>query len=166
MKPQDNFGGLLSSDKLKGFASANDGRNDFSVNFEYDFSAELSTIKNANNSYDYDSQDRTIRPIKKVDQPLEGSKSHHRTKSSTSKMRPNMGSSKVRSPTKSSHLGSKFELLARPDVAYREHSVEDYSDLFIDNDNVFNHRVNQAVNKVWETMFSILFGEKAKMKRE
>ena len=37
---------------------------------------------------------------------------------------------------------SKFALPSRPAFMYREHSVEDYSDLFVDNDSIFDRRLN------------------------
>jgi hypothetical protein len=142
LQPHDNFGGLLSSDKLKAFASGGDERNDFS-NYADETGGELMTIKGFNDSYDYDSQEKTIRPIRKPQKSIDAPKSHHRAKSSTNKLPANFASPKARSPPK-----SKFELPARPDLAYREQSVEDYSDLFEESDKVFDHRVSQAVKKV------------------
>ncbi len=37
---------------------------------------------------------------------------------------------------------TKFELPPRPDIIYREQSVEDYSDLLADNDSVFDNKPN------------------------
>ncbi|KAJ4267605.1 Protein kinase of the Mitotic Exit Network [Fusarium torreyae] len=139
LKPQDNFGGLLSSDRLKAFASVNDGRND-SNTYDDDFEGELMTIKGPNHWSDNDLQEQTIRPLpKKPVKATEPVKTHSRNKSSTSKA---VGAGRTRSPTKT-HL-NKFELPSRPDLVYREHSVEDFSDLFVDNDSVFTHNVNQA----------------------
>ncbi|KAF4971349.1 hypothetical protein FSARC_1781 [Fusarium sarcochroum] len=140
LKPQDNFGGLLSSDRLKAFASVNDGRND-SNTYDDDFEGELMTIKGPNHWSDNDPQEQTIRPLpKKPTKAPEPLKGHSRNKSSTSKAA--VGAGRTRSPTKT-HL-NKFELPSRPDLVYREHSVEDFSDLFLDNDSVFTGNVNQA----------------------
>ncbi|KAM5380926.1 hypothetical protein ACJZ2D_003235 [Fusarium nematophilum] len=142
LKPQDNFGGLLSSDRLKAFASVNDGRNDSSA-YDDDFDGELMTIKGPNHWHDNDPQEQTIRPLpRRPSKPMDQPKSHSRNKSSSSKA---VGSGRTRSPTKS-HF-NKFELPSRPDVVYREQSVEDFSDLFVDNDSVFTHKVNQAVRR-------------------
>ncbi|KAJ4326541.1 Protein kinase of the Mitotic Exit Network [Fusarium piperis] len=141
LKPQDNFGGLLSSDRLKAFASVNDGRNDSST-YDDDFEGELMTIKGPNHWQDNDPQEQTIRPLPKKTTKTPEPKSHSRNKSSSSRA---VGSGRTRSPTKS-HF-NKFELPSRPDVVYREHSVEDFSDLFVDNDSVFTHKVNQAVRR-------------------
>ncbi|GJN78431.1 hypothetical protein PLIIFM63780_001925 [Purpureocillium lilacinum] len=151
LKPQDNFGGLLSSDKLKAFASSSDGRTD-SSNYDDDFEGELLTIKGPSSRYrDLDSQEHTIRPIPKKTAPKAAeTPKHHRTKSSSGKQPLAVlpGPSASRSPPKS-HLGSIFELPTRPDLGYREQSTDDYSDLFVDNDSVFGRGVNQAVNKLF-----------------
>lgn len=157
LKGQDNFGGLLSSDKLKAFASINDSRND-SATYDDDFEGELMTIKGADHFLDTESQEQTIRPIprKVAEKPAEASKGHRRSKTSPSKsvgLVP--GTTRPRSPSKPSLGSNKFELPARPDLAYREQSVEDYSDLFLD-DNVFDRRVNQAVKKA-STLGSFIY---------
>lgn len=147
LKPQDNFGGLLSSDRLKAFASVNDGRND-SSNYDEDFEGELMTIKGPHHWHDNDPQEQTIRPLpKKTEKPMEQHRSHHRNKSSVSKTAVFTRPGHTKSPSKP-HLRSQFELPSRPSVVYREQSIEDFSDLFVDNDNVFNHGVNPALNKV------------------
>ena len=120
----------------------NDARND---SYDEDFSGELLTIKGSNHSYDYDSLEKTIRPMKKTDP----SGSHVRTNSSISKLPANNenGQPLVRSPPKS-HQGNKFELPSRPDLVFREQSIEDYSDLFLESDQVFDHGVAQALQTV------------------
>ncbi|RBR23892.1 uncharacterized protein FIESC28_03361 [Fusarium coffeatum] len=144
LKPQDNFGGLLSSDRLKAFASINDGRNE-SNTYDDDFEGELMTIKGLGQWQDSsDLQEQTIRPTpRKATRVPDPVKAHTRNKSSSSKA---VGGGRTRSPTKS-NLNNKFELPSRPDLAFREHSVEDFSDLFVDSDNVFTHNPNQAVRR-------------------
>jgi hypothetical protein len=144
LKPQDNFGGLLSSDRLKAFASVNDGRNETST-FDDEFEGELMTIKGPSHYHDMDLQEETIRPTpRKVDKSADASKSHHRVKSGSNKAL--FAASPSKSPSKS-NLGSKFELPPRLDLVYREHSTEDYSDVFEENDNDFDQRISQAVQK-------------------
>lgn len=109
------------------------------------------TIKGPDHYLDTESQEQTIRPIprKVAESPVAPIRGHRRSKTSPGKsvgLTP--GPTRPRSPTKPSLGSNKFELPARPDLAYREQSVEDYSDLFVDNDNVFDSRVNQAVKKV------------------
>jgi hypothetical protein len=150
LKPQDNFGGLLSSDKLKSFASLNDSRNE-SNSYDDDFDGELMTIKGPSHFHDIDSQEQTIRPTpRRPEKPSVASpRAHHvRGKSSTSRAVGSQitSSHQHKSPPKS-HF-NKFELPSRPDLYYREQSVEDYSDLFVDNDNVFAQKPNQVDKKV------------------
>lgn len=153
LKPQDNFGGLLSSDKLKAFASI-DTRNDSSA-YDDDFEGELMTIKGPQHFQDFDSLDRTIRPLprKKSDKFADPTKPPSPSKSSSPRKASHARKpSHAKSPSKS-HLGgggggNRFELPARPDLAYREQSVEDYSDLFFDSDHVFDQRVDPFAKKV------------------
>lgn len=148
LKPQDNFGGLLSNDKLKAFASINDERGD-SNHYDEDFEGELLTIRGLSHYQEIDPQEQTIRPFtRKPEKVVEPPKSHHRAKSSSSKAMP----SRPKSPQKT-HV-NKFELPPRPDLAYREQSVDDYSDLFVD-DNVFDSHVNQAVKKVRTRLLNV-----------
>lgn len=149
LKPQDNFGGLLSADRLKAFASTMD-LNNSSENYDDDFEGELLTIKVAKQCHDDDALEKTIRPItRKIERSQDPVKSHSRkhsrnfSRSSTAPV--SLGG---RSPTKPNFGGSKIELPARPDLVYREESVEDFSDLQFDNDHVFSKGLNLAVKRV------------------
>ncbi|KAF0323990.1 cell division control protein [Colletotrichum asianum] len=146
LKPQDNFGGLLSADKLKAFASITDPRND-SESYDDDFEGEPLTIKGPRfNDIDY--QEQTIRPTprKKSDKYADPMKLQSPPKSSPRKHSRN--SSRPKSPSKQQLGPSKFEIPAPPDLAYREQNVDDYSDLFFDNDTVFNdNKLNPFVKK-------------------
>lgn len=147
LKPQDNFGGLLSSDRLKAFASVNDGRND-SSNYEDDFEGELMTIKGPHHWQDIDPQEQTIRPLpKRTEKPIDTPKSHHRNKSTSTRTTGLPGQGRTKSPTKP-YFANRFELPSRPETVYREQSIEDFSDLFVDNDSVFTRQPNQADKKV------------------
>ncbi|PHH69933.1 hypothetical protein CDD80_6349 [Ophiocordyceps camponoti-rufipedis] len=151
LKPQDNFGGLLSSERLKAFAT--DGRTDGASD---DFEGELLTIKGpTSRSRDFDSQEHTIRPlpVAKAAAALAAStsaaattsKTHQRPKSSYGSLAP---APELLSSSVSSRPSPRrtFELPSRPEAAYREQSVEDYSDLFIDNDSVFSKRAVRAAD--------------------
>ncbi|TVY50017.1 Cytokinesis protein [Lachnellula occidentalis] len=140
-KPQDNFGGLLSSDRLKAFASF-DATNDESDNWDNNFEGDLMTIKGPHKNVEPDGFDlETIRPyrvkptvITQDLKPPPTPKSHSRKTSSSAPPRP-------KSPVKS-HVETKFALPARPAALYREQSVDDYSDIFVDNDNLFDRRLD------------------------
>jgi hypothetical protein len=139
IKGQDNFGGLLSGDRLKAFASI-DGQREDSENWDENFEGELLTIKGPRHWSEIDPQEQTIRPLpRKTEKPVE-SKPHqgHKRQKSSKASGPNAPQPK--SPAKS-QFGNKFQLPPRPDVVYREQSVEDYSDLFADNDHVFNNKL-------------------------
>ena len=144
IKGQDNFGGLLSSDRLKAFASIDAQRED-SENWDGDFGGELLTIKGPRQWSDIDPQEQTIRPVpKKAEKPAEPKpqQGHKRQKSKAAAPTISQPKSPVRA-----QFGNKFQLPPRPDLLYREQSVEDYSDLFDDNDQVFNNRLS-IVTKV------------------
>ncbi|KAK0719747.1 hypothetical protein B0H67DRAFT_599402 [Lasiosphaeris hirsuta] len=142
IKGQDNFGGLLSGDRLKAFASI-DASRDESENWDENFEGELLTIKGPRHWSEIDPQEQTIRLLpRKAEKLIEPkpTQGHRRQKSkATSSDAPQQPKSPVKS-----QFGAKFELPPRPDVLYREQSVEDYSDLFADNDSVFSHRLSLA----------------------
>lgn len=135
IKGQDNFGGLLSADRLKAFASIDDSRSQLE-SWDDTFEGGLLTIKGPRHHLpEIDTQEQTIRPLPKKADKAEEPKPQHGHRRQRSKASP-PGPSQARSPVKA-HLGGKFELPSRPDLIYREQSVEDYSDLFADNDSVF-----------------------------
>ncbi|QYS97640.1 Protein kinase [Trichoderma simmonsii] len=149
LRPQDNFGGLLSADKLKAFASVNDLRGDVN-NYDNDFEGDMMTIKGPNNELYQESQEQTIRPVSRrmtASKPASPPKVVHQASRPTLSQAvtsPNL--SRTKSPPKP-HFGNKFELPPRPGAIYREQSSEDYSDLFSDDDSVFDQKVHQAVRK-------------------
>ncbi|KAI1394306.1 cell division control protein [Hypoxylon trugodes] len=137
VKPQDHFGGMLSADRLKAFASIDSSR-DISASWDNDYGGELMTMNKLHPIQDEDPLEKTIRPnwkmAAKPDKPVE---SKPQSSKSSPRKRPPSGHHKQKSQPKN-QLGSRFQLPPRPDVVYREQSVEDYSDLFDDNDSVFN----------------------------
>jgi hypothetical protein len=142
IKGQDNFGGLLSGDRLKAFASIDAQRED-SENWDSQFEGELVTVKGLGHWSEIDPQEETIRPLPKKTERIRESRirvpehqGHRRQRSS----RGGSHASQPKSPVRP--LGTKFELPPRPDVIYREQTTEDYSDLFADNDHVFDRRLS------------------------
>ncbi|RDW60891.1 cell division control protein-like protein 15 [Coleophoma cylindrospora] len=140
LKPHDNFGGLLSSDKLKAFASF-ESANDDSENWDDNFEGDLITIKGPQRSAEADTHElETIRPYRMKPavandlKPGVAPKTQPRKLSSNPPLRP-------RSLVKP-QAESKFVLPSRPALMYTEQSIDDYSDLFIDNDNVFDRRLD------------------------
>jgi hypothetical protein len=140
-KPHDNFGGMLSSDRLKAFASF-DVPNDENDNWDNNFEGDLVTIKGPHKSIETDSHElETIRPYRikpiVVTQDIRPSVETKMASRKPSRSEP----PRPRSPIKA-QVGQKFVLPARPAAMYREQSVEDYSDLFVDNESVFDRRLD------------------------
>lgn len=137
LKGQDNFGGLLSSDRLKAFASSAD-LHDGSENYDDDFEGELSTIKVPGQSLAYgDAQEKTLRPInKRAEKAQEPSKppSHRSSRTFTRSSTAPVFSEPV--PPGKSQFGGRLELPSRPDLAFPE-TAEDYSDLQVDGERMF-----------------------------
>ncbi|RYP89873.1 hypothetical protein DL770_004025 [Monosporascus sp. CRB-9-2] len=147
IKPQDHFGGMLSADRLKAFASVDNSR-DASSNSESDFGGELVAPKRPQQTQEDESQEKTIRPNWKTPaKPAKKADSKPTQSSRTPSPRKRSSGSHQRqksSQTKNVSRGSKFQLPSRPDVVYREQSVEDYSDLFDDSESIFNQRLGLA----------------------
>jgi hypothetical protein len=137
LKPHDNFGGLFSSDKLKSFASVEEPAGTENENWDDNFEGDLMTIKGPFKQVETDTRELdTIKPaLNKPDvRPAMGSKSHTRKQSASTSQRPK-SSAKEKAET-------KFALPSRPAAMYREQSVEDYSDILIENENRFDRRLD------------------------
>lgn len=142
LKPQDNFGGMLSADKLKQFASIDESS--VRENWDDNFEGDLQTVKQSRQFFDQDPQEQTIRPTpRRSSKSAEASNNKHGHKRSRSKQVSNPSVPLLpRSPKPP--LGSKFELPLRPEAIYREQSQEDFSDLFPDNENLFGRKSSRA----------------------
>jgi len=149
-KPHDNFGGLLSSDRLKAFASS-DMPNDENDNWDNNFEGDLVTIKPPRRNIEPDTHElETIRPyrvkptiITQEVKPAVAAKSSPRKTSASS---PRKTSASVpprpKSPVKAQAENKFLIPHKRPASLFREQTVEDYSDLFVDNDSFFDRRLN------------------------
>jgi serine/threonine protein kinase len=139
-KPQDNFGGKLSSDHLKSFASFDVSSNESGLNTN-NFFGESATIRGPRKVSDTQNsfEPETIRPYKVkptvVTQNLKPSKVPKGTIRKTSASVP----PRPKSPVKS-QAENKFVHPARPTRLFRESSVDDYSDLIVENDKAFDRR--------------------------
>ncbi|KAI1274566.1 hypothetical protein F5Y07DRAFT_372767 [Xylaria sp. FL0933] len=141
IKPHDYFGGLLSADRLKAFASIDNSR-DMSSNWDLDQGGELMTMKKVQPIQDEDPLQKTIRPNWKMAARPERSDDSPRPRTSRTSPRKRSASSHHRHHARAKSSVSKFELPSHPDMAYREQSVEDYSDIFADNDGVFSQKLS------------------------
>ncbi|KAH9223611.1 cell division control protein-like protein 15 [Leptodontidium sp. 2 PMI_412] len=140
-KPHDNFGGMFSSDRLKAFASF-DMTNDENDNWDNNFEGDLVTIKGPRKVIEPDNHElETIRPYRVkptvVTQDIKPAVALKPPSRKTSRSDP----PRPKSPVKA-QAEHKFALPERPAAMYREHSVEDYSDLFIDNESIFDRRLS------------------------
>ncbi|KAH8821133.1 cell division control protein-like protein 15 [Xylogone sp. PMI_703] len=139
LRPHDNFGGLLSADRLKAFASF-ENANEENVNWDDSFEGDLMTVVAPRKQMEIENNDlETIRPFRSKPQDDGATKrptSQHSRKSSS-----NSGGHRQKSPSK---VQSRFKLPPAPTELYQEQPGEDYSDLFIDNDNVFDRRLSIA----------------------
>ena len=144
LKPHDNFAGLFSSDRLKSFASM-DMNNDASDNWDENFEGDLITIKGPQRrapEQDYQQELETIRPYPKKQKsnanlkPPPARPPLTRKRSSTLPQRP-----KPAPKHKTTQSSSKFALPARPVALFSEGTEEDYSDLYYENESVFDRRM-------------------------
>ncbi|KAI0537174.1 hypothetical protein GGR58DRAFT_360533 [Xylaria digitata] len=142
IKPHDHFGGLLSADRLKAFASMDNSR-DMSSNWDLGHGGELMTMKKIQPIQDEDPLEKTIRPNWKLAAKPERNDDSPRPRTSGVSPRKRSASSHHRHHSRAkSNVSNKFELPSHPDMMYREQSVEDYSDLFDDNDVVLNQKLS------------------------
>lgn len=142
LKPQDNFGGMLSADRLKQFASIDEttSRDNWDDNFEGELQGPRPFM-------DQDPQEQTIRPTprrssKSAESSSKAQQHGHRRSRSKQILISNVPV--PRTPTKASFGNNKFELPLRPETIYREQSTEDFSDLFPEGDSVFSPRANRV----------------------
>lgn len=118
--------------------------NDENDNWDNNFEGDLMTIKGPHKNTEPDGHElETIRPYRVKAtiitqdlnlKPVVAPKGHTRKTSSSAPPRP-------RSPVKA-QIDPRFVLPTRPTQLYREQSVDDYSDLFVDSDSVFDRRLN------------------------
>ncbi|KAK6073529.1 hypothetical protein SCUP515_06864 [Seiridium cupressi] len=148
IKPQDNFGGMLSADRIKQFAFNSPSR-DVSANWDDTTDGELMTMKRQT-FHEEDPQEKTIRPNWKLPPPKSRKLSVpdlQPRRKSTSTPKKQAATSHQKQKSQGKNMASKFELPSRPDAfAYKEQPVEDYSDLFGDDDQddfAFDQRLSQ-----------------------
>jgi hypothetical protein len=132
---------MLSSERLKAFASF-DVANDENDNWDNNFEGDLVTIKGPHKSVEADSHElETIRPYRVkptiITQDIRPASEIKVVSRKPSRSEPPCPKSPVKA-----QVGQKFVLPGRPAAMYREQSVEDYSDLFADNESIFDRRLD------------------------
>ncbi|KAJ2895400.1 hypothetical protein MKZ38_006608 [Zalerion maritima] len=139
IKPQDNFGGLFAPDRLKAYAESHRSGND-SGTWDDNSQDDLLTIKPQRKISNVDLFEETIRPPSLKRHSRNDSRSQQQAELRKTYASGNAPSKQPKSPSKPT-FGAKFELPPRPDMIYREQTIEDYSDLFTEDDSVFNRRL-------------------------
>jgi hypothetical protein len=143
LKPYDNFGGMFSSDKLKSFASVELSASAENENWDdnYNFEGDLMTIKGPLKSTELDFHEQeTIRPAPRGPKIITETraavpvKSHTRKQSNAIPPRPRTAGKEKMAP--------KFNFPSRSPAMFREQSVEDFSDICVDNDSAFDRRLS------------------------
>ena len=148
LKPQDHFGGLLSAEKLKSFASFETVTEE--ANWDDNFEGEL-TVKSPMQVASSDPL-RTVRPYFseragkeeiKHTAPIKSPK--RRTVQAIAPQKAGVVSAQTR------RTRTNEQKQTRPTLQYRENSVEDYSDLIIANDGAFDTRLllSQVSSGTW-----------------
>ncbi|KAI0152834.1 hypothetical protein GGR57DRAFT_159814 [Xylariaceae sp. FL1272] len=140
-KPRDNFGGQLSAARLKAFASMDYSR-DLSSNYIQEPANEVMTFKKSQPIVEEDPSDKTIRPSRKPVQPLKPEVPKTRPSKTPSPRKSSSTSPRKQHARAKSYSTRQAGIPARPELAYREQTAEDYSDLVEGNDSAFNQKLN------------------------
>lgn len=158
LKPQDNFGGKFSADRLKQFASTEETNS--RENWDDHFEGDLQTVKSSRQFFEQDLLEQTIRPMpRRSSRSTESSSTKSQVSgSAVSGSSASSGHKKSRSKQVSSSnvpllqkdsskpaiSGGRFELPQRPETIYREQSTEDFSDLFPESDSLFSRKISRG----------------------
>ena len=138
LKPQDHFGGALSAEKLKSYASV-DTMTDRDNNWDNNFEGDL-TVKSPLQLTHTDHL-QTVRPFFPERANTQDIQTSAPTRSPPRKLS-SLAPSK-QSPTKrASHAKKKSDTKQqlKPTLQFREDAVEDYSDLIVTDDGVFDSK--------------------------
>ena len=143
LKPQDQFGGLLSAEKLKTYASFEAVTED--ANWDENFEGEL-TVKSPLHVQPADTQ-RTVRPFLPLRANTNEIKHRAPTRSPKRKTSQTIPRQPAYKPANRPILKSRATEppkppAAKPTLKYREEGEEDYTDLIMANDGAFDSRLN------------------------
>jgi hypothetical protein len=146
LKPQDNFGGLFSSDKLKAFASIE------TVTEQAEFGDGEATVKSPLNLQHFQKMPQGFAPrangsAKANDAKARATILSSRSTSAVSEVEERQDvqpkTAFLRGIPKAAQIPkTKVAALARPSQLFREDSVEDYSDLLPTDEGAFERKLN------------------------
>ena len=138
LRPHDNFGGLLSSEKLKAYASFETVAEE--ANWDDNFEGDL-TVKSPMQLVESDPL-QTVRPYPpKINAPKEGKHSTPKKLQNGSVAESSRTKAMVPKPIQSRQHLSKATAGSRPTMLYREKSIEEYSGLIVANDDALGSKV-------------------------
>jgi hypothetical protein len=134
LKPQDHFGGLLSSDRLKAFATFESVTEE---NWDHNFEGDL-TVKSSLQLTETD----PLQTIRLYIPPKENAKDkgHLVPTRSPDRRQPQAPQDRPPSPRKLQQGQKKLEIPSKPPLSFRESSMEDYSDLIEANEATIEQR--------------------------
>ncbi|KAI9811649.1 MAG: hypothetical protein M1827_005398 [Pycnora praestabilis] len=138
LKPHDNFGGTLSSDKLKAYASFDTVTEE--ENWDDNFEGDL-TVKSPLQLTETDPL-QTIRPYFPKRADTEDIRRNPPTRSPEQKASHPDQQRLPSYPSEAQPMKTKLALSSRPPALFRENSIEDYSDLIATNDAAFEKRLH------------------------
>jgi serine/threonine protein kinase len=145
LKPLDHFGGMLSADKFKGFASFETVTEE--ANWDDNFERDL-TIAGQRQVVEVDPL-RTVRPY--FPSRANTSDIKHNALTKTPSMSPTKKGSNGHVRTKSvgvtSSKASSSQPPKFPTLQYQEEDEEDYSDLILNNDGAFENKLMLSTDK-------------------
>ena len=164
LKPHDNFAGMLSSDKLKAFATFDPVAEDDSDNWDANFEGDL-TVKSP---LELAPGDRTVRPMpppfaKITDSKRELTNTSSRKTMSGDQREPSSKDSLPKTqilrpaPKKPILKTQPLNTQVRTPALYKERSIEDYSDLIAADDFVFQKKVASLATQKDESFSPKLF---------
>lgn len=132
---------MFSSDRLKSFASIDVGSDSGNDNWDENFEGDLVTIKGPRRFAEPDYQELdTIRPY--TANPKSNSELKLPIASSNLARKRSLTLPHRTKPAHTNQHASKFALPTRPATLFREKTIEDYSDLYFENESVFDRRLN------------------------
>ena len=137
LKPQDNFGGLLSSEKLKQFASFETVTEE--TNWDHNFEGDLS-VKNQMQTTQPDPLE-TIRPLQARRAEI---KARNALSSGSPESKPQSRTANGVAILPTVHQSKPPILASQPvssTIVYRESEDEDYSDLVADDETTFDVKI-------------------------
>lgn len=148
LRPQDNFGGMLSAERLKAFASLDGTMLKSDESFD-----ELEEFSRSSNETPDNDPLQTIRPL-----PVKTSANEPSKPQSPARRQPSKPTtSALHNVPILTQTPAPPMRRARPAVLYKENSVEDYTDLIMANEDVLDRKLGLIPVRVTHCLESLHF---------